>query len=202
MPKITALIQSENHGADRLPMFLISSLLHLLPSTNVKWTIYHRDGLHGLLWLARVVALWQVDRNSEESPVVLAFGTKGAPSEQSILQWARNPEGMCLQSPVWKHALKINRGQLPQHCSFSSGSNIFFSHILLTLFIYVGPEWRERERERDKEKARERARRRELALSVTTLAALSRWSFLCSRGDHDSKSKGGRERKTDRENTA
>lgn len=46
---------------------------------------------------------------------------------------------------------------------------------------------------------KERESRRELALSVTTLAALSRWSFLCSRGDHDSKSKGGRERKTDRE---
>ncbi len=61
---------------------------------------------------------------------------------------------------------------------------------------------RERETKRDKERGRERAHRRELALSVTTLVALSRWSFLCSRGEHDSKSNGGRERKTDRENTA
>ncbi len=61
---------------------------------------------------------------------------------------------------------------------------------------------RERDKERQRESERERAHRRELALSVTTLAALSRWSFLCSRGKHDSKSNGGRERKTDRENTA
>lgn len=52
---------------------------------------------------------------------------------------------------------------------------------------------RERRREGGREREGERESRRELALSVTTLAALSRWSFLCSRGDHDSKSKGGRD---------
>lgn len=56
---------------------------------------------------------------------------------------------------------------------------------------------RECEQEREKqERAQQRAGKSEggrtLALSVTTLAALSRWSFLCSREDHDLKSKGGK----------
>lgn len=54
---------------------------------------------------------------------------------------------------------------------------------------------RVRER-REHERREERAR--ELALSVTTLAALSRWSFHCSRGDHDLRRENPKERERER----
>lgn len=97
MPKITAWIKSENHGADQVPMFLISLPLSLLPSTSAEW-LYHGAGLHGLHATPRAgsVALRQVAGNSEKSPVVLTVGTAGTASEQSILQWAGNPEETCL----------------------------------------------------------------------------------------------------------
>lgn len=97
MPKIPASIKSENHGADRLPTFPVSLPRSLLPSTSVEW-IYHGAGLHGLHATppAGSAALGQVAGNSAKSPVVLTVGTAGTPSEQSILQWAGNPEGTCL----------------------------------------------------------------------------------------------------------